>query len=58
MSDRRQINFRAEDEVFQALEEIRKMISPIPTVSDVLRDAVLDYRDKVAKQLKHQSKFK
>jgi hypothetical protein len=54
MSDRKQINFRADDEVLQAIEDIRKMVSPIPPVSEVLRQAVLDYRDKIARKVEAQ----
>jgi hypothetical protein len=54
MSERKQINFRTDDEVLQAIEDIRKMVSPIPSVSEVLRVAVLDYRDKVARKVEAQ----
>jgi hypothetical protein len=54
MSNRKQINFRTDEEVEQAIEDIRKMVSPIPTVSEVLRLAVLDYRDKIARKVDAQ----
>jgi hypothetical protein len=54
MSERKQINFRADDEVLQAVEDIRKMVSPIPPVSEVIRQAVLDYREKIARKVEAQ----
>jgi hypothetical protein len=54
MSDRKQINFRTDDEVLQAIEDIRKMVSPIPSISEVMRLAVLDYRDKIARKVEAQ----
>lgn len=50
----RQLTFRPDEEVEQAIEDIRKMVSPIPSVSEVLRVAVLDYRDKVARKVEAQ----
>jgi hypothetical protein len=42
MSDRRQINVRADDEFLAAIEEVRLHLRPIPTVSAVIRQAVLE----------------
>ncbi len=60
MSDRRQINFRdSEDgEVRRAIEDIRRVMSPIPSSSEVLRDAVFEYRDKVLRKVDAQQKVK
>jgi hypothetical protein len=54
MSNRRQVNFRTDDDVLQAIEDIRKMVSPIPSISEVLRLAVLDYRDKIVRKVEAQ----
>jgi hypothetical protein len=58
MADRKQINFRTDDEVLRAIEDIRKMVSPIPSVSEVLRQAVLDYRDKIVRKVDAQRSWK
>lgn len=48
------MNFRADDDVLQAIEDIRKMVSPIPSVGEVMRLAVLEYRDRIARKVEAQ----
>lgn len=41
-SSRRQINVRVEKDVLAAIERLRQSTSPIPSISDVVRDAILE----------------
>jgi hypothetical protein len=50
MADRKQINFRADDELEEAIEEIRRLTSPIPSVSNAIRQAVLNERDRLRRK--------
>ena len=46
LAERTQINVRVDSEILGAIEEIRKLSSPIPTIADVVRRAILELRDK------------
>lgn len=52
--DRDQINFVVDADVRLAIDEIRAMSRPIPTISQVLRDAVLEKRDRLRKKIADQ----
>lgn len=56
MSKRKQINVRLEEDVLTAIEDIRLLSRPIPTVSDVIRAAVLDQRDRIKRKIEAQEK--
>lgn len=43
---RLQLNVRIDADLHQAIEEVRKLSSPIPTVTEVIRRAVLELRDR------------
>lgn len=45
--ERRQLNVRVDEEFDRALEAIRRIESPIPTASEVVRKAVLEYHDRL-----------
>ena len=49
MAERTQINIRVEQDILNAIEEIRKLSSPIPTVADVIRRALIELRDRERK---------
>ena len=48
--DRKQINLRVDDELLAAIERIRRRASPIPSVSEVFRQSVLDRDAREAKR--------
>jgi hypothetical protein len=50
MSTRKQINVRLDEEVLTAIEDIRSVMRPIPTVSEVIRIAILNERDRLKKK--------
>lgn len=52
---RKQINVRLDDDVLVAIEDIRSVMRPIPSQSDVIRQAILQMRDRVAKKAARQS---
>lgn len=42
-SERKQINVRVEDKVLKAIDRLRRNgPDPIPTISDIVRDAILE----------------
>lgn len=47
---RLQLNIRVEQEDLDAIEEVRKGLSPIPTVTEVVRRAVRELRDRERKR--------
>lgn len=47
---RQQINFLVDDEIMQALDDIRAMRRPVPTVSEAIRVAILNERDSLKKK--------
>ena len=46
---RQQINFLADDEVLEALSDIRRLAigKRLPTISDAIRDAIFEKRDRL-----------
>lgn len=53
---RQQINFVADDEIRGALDEIRILCRPSPTVSETIRQAILDYRDALRRKVAAQER--
>lgn len=51
-----QINIRVDDDVLAAVEDIRSMSRPIPSVSKVWRDAILNERDRMRRKVEVQRK--
>jgi len=49
---RKQLNIRVDDAFWAAIDDIRRAGRPIPTVTDAVMAAVMDYRDKVVKRKK------
>ena len=48
---RTQINIRADEDVLEAIADIRRLSKGrIPTASDVIRDAILDLRARLARK--------
>jgi hypothetical protein len=56
MDQRKQINVRVDADVLAAVEDIRAMSRPIPSVSEVVRVAILERRDRVRKQLEKEGR--
>ena len=52
MEQRKQINVRLDDDGLVAIEDIRLMMRPIPTVSKVVRIAILNERDRLKRKVK------
>ena len=48
--ERKQINIRADDELVAAIERIRRRASPIPSVTDVIRESVMERDVREAKR--------
>ena len=51
MKHREQINFIADQEVREALDEIRAFRRPVPSISQAIRDAILNERDTLRRQV-------
>jgi hypothetical protein len=52
MDKRKQINFRAEPDLVDAIEDIRIAYRPVLTVSEAIRIAILDKREQLASRQK------
>ena len=48
--ERKQINIRVDDELLKTIEELRAMHRPIPTVSDLIREAVTEKYERERKR--------
>ena len=55
-STRPQINIRVGDDVLAAIDDIRSMMRPIPTVADVIRMSILNYRDALKRKIEAQER--
>ena len=53
---RQQINLLIDDEIEQAIDDIRSMRRPIPTVSEAVRQAILNERDALRRKTQAQEK--
>lgn len=51
MKKRDQLNFAVDDEVRTALDEIRSMCRPVPTISQAIRQAIFNERDRLRKRV-------
>lgn len=51
---RKQINVRLDEDVLTAIEDIRGVMRPIPSQSDVIRQAILQMRERVVKKVARQ----
>jgi Arc/MetJ-type ribon-helix-helix transcriptional regulator len=47
---RRQLNIRLDDELFEIIDDLRAMVRPIPHVSDIVRQALRNERDRVRRR--------
>lgn len=56
MTQRRQINVRLDDDVLAAIEDIRAMSRPIPSMSEVIRVAILKERDALKRKIEAQER--
>ena len=56
MDKRKQINARVSDDVLEALDDIRAMLRPIPSMSEMLRIAILNERDRLRRKTDAQKK--
>lgn len=50
MNKRLQLNIRVEKEDLDAIEDIRRTMSPIPSASEVVRKAIQELRDRATKR--------
>lgn len=58
MHDRKQINFRSDAEVFDAIEFIRRHSDPIPSVAGAIREAILEKKRAIERRLADREKRK
>ena len=49
--ERNQINFAVDDELRAALDDIRAMRRPVPTLSEAIRQAIFNERDALKRKL-------
>ena len=56
-SKRQQINLLVDDEVLQAIDDIRAMRRPVPTVSEAVRAAILAERDALRRKIERERKL-
>lgn len=54
--NRKQINVRLDDDVLAAIDDIRAMSRPIPSSSEVIRAAILKYRDALRQKIDAQER--
>lgn len=50
MGDRKQINFRANDDLLEVIDELRAMMRPIPSTADVIREALYEKLERMQRQ--------
>lgn len=53
---RQQINFLVDDEIMKALDDIRSMRRPVPSISEAIRLAILSDRDALKRKVDAQTK--
>lgn len=51
---RQQINLLIDDETKQALDDIRSMRRPVPTLSEAVRQAILNERDALKRKIEKE----
>ena len=56
MKQREQINFIADQDVRDALDEIRALRRPVPSISQAIRDAILNERDALKRQIERKER--
>lgn len=49
-NDRKQINVRLDAETLEAIDDLRSMMRPIPSMSEVIRMAILNERDRAKRK--------
>lgn len=54
--ERNQINFAVDDEIREALDDIRAMRRPVPSVSQAIRQAILNERTTLKRHLARAGK--
>ena len=54
MQKRDQINFTVDAEVREALDDIRAMRRPVPSLSEAIRQAILNERDSLRRRIAAQ----
>lgn len=52
--ERIQINIRVDQDLLDAIDDIRRMKRPVPSKTDVIRAAVLEYRDRLRTKMERQ----
>lgn len=50
MEKREQINIRLDAELRAAIEDMRAMVRPIPTITDIVREAIIERRDRIKRK--------
>ena len=55
-NDRKQINVRLDSETIAAIEDLRSLMRPIPSMSEIIRIAILSERDRVKRKVDAQAK--
>lgn len=53
---RQQINLLVDDETKQAIDEIRSMRRPVPTISEAVRQAILNERDTLKRKTEREKR--
>jgi rRNA-processing protein FCF1 len=56
MKDRTQINFIADQDVRDALDEIRTLRRPVPSISQAIRDAILNELETLRRQSERKAR--
>ena len=55
---RNQVNLVVDDEIREAIDEIRAMRRPVPTISEAIRQAILNERDSLKSKIAAQERRK
>lgn len=53
---RKQINIRLDDDLVAAIEDLRALVRPIPTVTAIIREALIEKRDRVRRRAESEAK--
>lgn len=55
---RPQLNIRMDDEFYAAIDDIRSLTRPVPSISDAVRTAVFEWRDTLKRKTEAQERRK
>jgi hypothetical protein len=55
---RNQINFACDDALREALDDIRSLTRPVPSLSEAIRDAIFEKRDRLRRKAAERVEYR